>query len=126
MDIQEDRIMLKQIIVGIAYAGLSMGGVAAQYEGSGQIYRLDTSAETLNASQTAESLLRINGFASAGSCTIGPPNYVRIVIKNDKIGDRMFSTLLAAQLAGRSVTVLVNDDYKNVGNSCYLQQVRIN
>ncbi len=116
---------------------ISINVSAARYSAEGKINQLQTTSDTLNGSATAESILFVEGFTSAGTCLISGLAYVRIIVKSDTIGvgDRMFSTLLAAQLAGKKVSVLVDDSHNNGfangsktndnTGSCYLQLVRI-
>ncbi len=117
---------MKRIIL-TALLLFSMSAGADIISGTGKIYRLDNNAGTLNATGEDWSLVRIEGFSSAGSCfasTHDNVNYVKIVIRNDHIGSRMYAMLLAAQLRDVPVTVYVDDGYKTNDN-CYLQQVSL-
>ncbi len=125
---------MKKILLAALFASfLSQIAVAGTYSGTGLVSKLDTRDLPAVDGKPAkiESTLRVSGFSYAGTC-YSESNHVRIVIKNDDLGDRMFSAALAAKFAGKEVTVLVDEAMHNNASvvhgtvdSCYLQQIRI-
>lgn len=104
----------------------SLSVSAANHRLSGEIYRLDTNDSELNASGEGGSKLRLaNTSLSAGNCFKDGSGYVVIWVRDNNMGERMYSTLLAAQISDRQVSVLVSDSSKNSSGVCYAQQVRI-
>jgi hypothetical protein len=64
----------------------------------------------------------VNGFTSAGTC---PTSGGLMRIRADAQGRNEMSILLSAYLAGREVTVSVDDAFKTTGD-CYLRFVKVN
>ncbi len=117
-------------IVAALISTLSFNAAATEYSLTGQIERLSTSDADISGEGKAHSSVRLKGGLpqSAGSCFVGSSGYLVIHIRDNSAGERMYTTLLAAQLASESVELTFNDDYKSTAPGrpeCYLQRVRI-
>ena len=116
---------------GILLATLSSFSLSAtEYIITGQIHILSTTDQQISGTGEAGSTLRLAVATpqSAGSCFVGSSGHLVIHIRDNAMGERMFTTLLAAQLSSKSVTATVNDSYRTSDpdrKECYLQRVRI-
>ena len=115
----------------IASMLMSFSSSATVFVITGAIERLSTTHEQLSGDPTSSgSALRFTPASvpfpqTQGSCFTGSSGYLVIHIKDDTIGERMYTTMLAAQLSGHQVQVTVDDTFKNSAGYCYAQRVRI-
>jgi hypothetical protein len=122
---------IKSLAIFTALVVSAMAPIAAhagQHNLVGTIHRLDTNDPDINTTGIGGSKLRLaNTNLSAGGCLRdnGGSGYVVIWVRDNSMGERMFTTLLAAQLSGHEVAVIVDDSKKNSAGVCYAQQVRI-
>jgi len=92
---------------------------AAQYIKEGTIHRLGA----IDSRQDADFVI-LNGFTEAGSCPLSGGLVVGRFHSGDN-GSRSFAIALAAKMAGKSITLVVNDSDKNSNGSCYVHSVAI-
>ena len=114
------------IFIFLVLSAQSFFANAARYTITGEVFRLDVNHKDINASNVGGIKLRLNAAnQSAGACFKDSNGYVVIWIREDKTGEFMFSTLLAAQIANKAIAVLLDSAYRNSSNVCYAQQIRI-
>jgi hypothetical protein len=97
---------------------------AASYSGSGTVATMDIADFTTFGADT--NWFSLTGVVSLGNCgnwTSGSGTLVLIRMKDDAHGQQMYATVLAAMLAGTSVTVYIDDAYVDPQGHCYAQQV---
>lgn len=66
----------------------------------------------------------LDGFTSAGTCPLSG-GLVVARFRSDEKGSRTFSLGLAAKMAGKKITLSVNDDVKNGNGFCYVHSLMI-
>lgn len=64
----------------------------------------------------------INNFTSAGACSTYTAGLVYIVLPNTQ---RIYVTTLAAKIAGKEVTVSIDDTRRTAGGYCILRWMSI-
>lgn len=99
---------------------------ATLYSLTEKVHILSTSDAQIMDDAGGISTLRLaNNTLSAGSCFKGSSNYLVMYIRDNSMGERMYTMLLAAQMAGLTVQVTVDDQHKTTSGHCYVQRVRI-
>lgn len=96
---------------------------ADEYWITGTIDRLDTIDDEITEVDFGATKIRLNSTETAGDCLIANDQVV-MWIRDNSMGERMYTAALAAKLGGHTVTLRVDDDYKDSFNVCYLQQLR--
>ena len=71
--------------------------------------------------QTDSDIIILNGFESAGTCPLSAEGLVIAAFRTGTSGDRSYSMALAAKMAGKRVTLSVDDNSKNEVGQCYVR-----
>lgn len=79
-------------------------------------------------SAVADDWIAVQGFTTTGhSCGTDTEGRVVLLIRDDQRGQRMMSLATSALLAGKNVTVTVDDTKKKSGTGfCFLQYISLN
>ena len=93
---------------------------AAVYYGTGTVYVLDALDLTQFGANTT--WFELSGVSSLGSCA-GWGQGAILRLKDDSRGQQMYAMLEGAYMSQTSVTVYVDDTYKDSSGYCYAEQL---
>lgn len=122
------RASLAAMALGLAVEVFSAQASATQYSATGQVAFIrihDSVTYPISGTTTAVDRISVTGFSSAGTCHVVSSKVV-IVLRDDERSKRMIALATAAMLAGKNVTVTVDDSQKgNTGADCILQHLTV-
>jgi hypothetical protein len=108
------------LLLGALATAVCQPSYAVGYIASGTIVRL--SSYDLTWFGANFDFFVVSGATSLGTCGVAN-GYVVFRIHDDVRGQRMFAGLTADKLAGNSITVYVDDQYKDSSGFCYTQTI---
>lgn len=114
---------MKRTLIGIAMGIMSFSSLATYGTFSGKVEIL----RPLNATYYGEDsdMLGISGLKSMGNCKVDAASGL-VIIRIPDSEERAFSVALAAQMAGKEVSVSINDERVNASGDCILSWISIN
>jgi hypothetical protein len=127
------NIIKKTVATTIIMASMlmSFSAAAAGFVITGAIQYLSTTDQQIPGAPTeGGSSLRFTTASvpmpqTKGTCFTGSSGFLVIHVRDNIVGERMYTTLLAAQLSGHQVQVTIDDTFQNSVGHCYAQRVRI-
>lgn len=119
------HIKASAILATLLCSLTSLSAQATNYDISGTVKRFVSKHNDITTNTLHGTKVFLNSTTTqAGTCNTHATDGVIMWLRVDHESDnRMFSMLLAAQMANRAVTITVSDAHKDSNGVCYVQSV---